>query len=75
MESQEHNASNSIKGSILTLRVGGLMGFELLPIEDGDENRYDVFTITSPGRWTYQKSANEIPSEPAFYDPNDNSFL
>ena len=24
------------------------MGFELLPIEDGDEDRYAIFTITSP---------------------------
>ena len=27
------------------------MGFELLPIEDGDEDRYDIFTITSPAKW------------------------
>jgi len=26
---------------------GGLMGFELLPIEEGDENKYDIFTITT----------------------------
>ena len=29
---------------------GGLMGFELLPIEDGDENKYDVITITNPSK-------------------------
>ena len=34
---------------------GGLIGFEILPIEDGDETRYDVFTITSPLRWTPHK--------------------
>ena len=27
------------------------MGFEILPIEEGDEDRYDVITITSPERW------------------------
>ena len=30
---------------------GGLMGFEILPIEEGDEEKYDIFTITSPERW------------------------
>ena len=30
---------------------GGLMGFEILPIEDGDEGKYDVITITSPEQW------------------------
>ena len=30
---------------------GGLMGFEQLPIEDGDEYKYDVITITGPNPW------------------------
>ena len=34
---------------------GGLMGFQLLPIEPGDEDIYDVFTITSPLKWTPHK--------------------
>ncbi len=51
------------------------MGFELLPIEDGDEDRYDTFTITCPAKWTPSKFADEIPPEPAFYDPLDNNPL
>ena len=31
---------------------GGLMGFEILPLEPGDEERYDIITITSPETWT-----------------------
>ena len=31
---------------------GGLMGFEILPIEEGDETKFDIITITSPLRWT-----------------------
>ena len=27
---------------------GGLMGFDILPIEKGDEDRYDIITITNP---------------------------
>ena len=34
---------------------GGLLGFELLPFEEGDEDRYDVLTITGPLRWTPRK--------------------
>ena len=37
---------------------GGLMGFELLPIEPGDEDRYDVITITNPERWYPNKYQN-----------------
>ena len=29
---------------------GGLMGFEILPWGDGDEDRFEVFTITSDAR-------------------------
>ena len=45
---------------------GGFMGFEILPIEDGDETKYDIITITSPLRWTPHK----LP-EKYFYDPED----
>ena len=31
---------------------GGLMGFEILPYEQGDEDRYDVFEITHSTKWT-----------------------
>ena len=47
------------------------MGFELLPIEDGDEDKYDVITITSPSRWTSYKFVGEVSPEPVFYDPTD----
>ena len=30
---------------------GGLMGFELLPIEDGDEDKDKIIIITSPEKW------------------------
>jgi hypothetical protein len=31
---------------------GGLMGFEILPWKEGDEERYEVFEITSDAKWT-----------------------
>ena len=31
------------------------MGFEILPYEEGDVDKYDVFTITSNEEWTPQK--------------------
>ena len=47
------------------------MGFELLPIEEGDEDKYDIITIISPGKWNPQKFLGEIPQEPAPYEPTD----
>ena len=47
------------------------MGFELLPIEEGDENKYDVITITSPSRCTPQKFVSEVSNNPYYYDPTD----
>ena len=56
---------------------GGLMGFELLPIEDGDEDRYDIITITGPNPWNpnhfrgqHLQSQQHEPTLP-FYDPAD----
>jgi hypothetical protein len=49
---------------------GGLMGFELLPIEDGDEDIYETFTITSPLRWTPHKFVTKT-DDPCYYDPTD----
>ena len=46
------------------------MGFELLPIEPGDEEIYEMFTITSPLRWTPQKFATKN-HDPCYYDPSD----
>ena len=37
---------------------GGLMGFEILPIEKGDEDKYDIITITNPERWNPHKFQN-----------------
>ena len=30
---------------------GALMGFELLPIQENDWKKYDIFTITNPSKW------------------------
>src|SRR5688500_12097739 len=46
------------------------MQFELLPVEDGDEDIYDMFTITSPLRWTPRKYKDES-FDGYFYDPTD----
>ena len=39
---------------------GGFMGFEILSIEDGDEDKYETITITSPERWRPHKFQNAI---------------
>ena len=46
------------------------MGFELLPIEDGDEDIYETFTITSPLRWTPHKFVTKT-DDSCYYDPTD----
>src|SRR5688500_4352832 len=46
------------------------MQFELLPVEDGDEDIYDMFTITSPMRWTPRKYKDKS-FDGYFYDPTD----
>ena len=51
---------------------GGLMGFEILPIEQGDEERYDIINITSPDRWRPHKFIKEEETYP--YDPSDLAF-
>jgi len=38
---------------------GGVMGITLYPIEDGDENRYDIFDITSKVPWKPKSSMTE----------------
>ena len=35
---------------------GGLMGFKILPYEEGDDEKYDVFTLTSKNKWNPHKS-------------------
>jgi hypothetical protein len=44
------------------------MGFEILPWKDGDENRYEVFEITSDAKWTPRRYLEDDP-EP-FGGPN-----
>jgi hypothetical protein len=43
---------------------GGLMGFEVLPWKIGDEERFEIFTITSDEKWTprcFQESVVHTP--------------
>ena len=48
----------------------GLMGFQLLPVEPGDEDIYEVFTITSPLKWTPHKFLLN-KEDKSYYDPTD----
>ena len=47
------------------------MGFELLPVTDGDEDLYDIFTVTCSDKW----NPHEIHINPndydRYYDPSD----
>ena len=47
------------------------MGFEILPIEKGDIDKYNIITITAPERWIPQRFAKPIEHQPTFYDPTD----
>lgn len=49
---------------------GGLKGFELLPTEHGDEDRYNIITTTSPLRWTPREYKDEA-FDGYLYDPTD----
>ena len=46
------------------------MGFEILPVESGDEEIYNIITVTSPERWTPHKflAASNVQFP---YDPSD----
>jgi hypothetical protein len=55
----------------------GLIGFEILPIEPGDEDTYDIITITSPEKWKpsrfvtyYNDDAEMYTYDPSDLDPN-----
>ena len=50
------------------------MGFEILPIDNGGENVYDVFTITSPDKWIPHRFVN-TKEEEHYYDPSDDTQL
>src|SRR5688500_5142586 len=47
------------------------MGFKILPIEEDDEDRYDIITITSPERWTPFNFLTLTESPGYFFDPSD----
>ena len=42
---------------------GGLMGFEILPWNNGDEEKYEVFEITSDARWVPRQYLEDDPGE------------
>ena len=46
------------------------MGFEILPWNDGDEDHFEVFTITSDARWTPRRYL-ENEQDPHRMKPND----
>ena len=46
------------------------MDFEILPVESGDAEIYDIITITSPERWTPHKLLTDS-NDPFPYDPSD----
>src|SRR5438046_390047 len=50
------------------------MGFELFPIEDGDEDKYDIITITRSGKWNPQKILVEGSQNSMPYEPTDEEF-
>ena len=54
------------------------MGFEILPILNGDEDKYDIITITSTDEWTPYRFQGKhtmmhanTNTEPKSYDPSD----
>ena len=47
---------------------GGLMGFEILPFEDEDEEKYEIISITSPTRWTPRHFAQGIEQDSSNQD-------
>jgi len=54
---------------------GGLMGFELLPINKDDKDIYDIIPITSPTRWIPSKYISNKDTSAYFYDPSDLNHL
>jgi hypothetical protein len=47
------------------------MGFQILPLEPGDEDKYDIITITSPARWKPYKFLQHPDTSNHFDDPTD----
>ena len=57
---------------------GGLMGFEILPLEPGDEDIYDIITITNPERWhphKFQFDTYHTSTGPTSSDTKDFKIL
>jgi hypothetical protein len=48
------------------------MGFEILPVEPGDEDKYEVITITSPTRWATHAFVKLNNDDLYTYNPSDN---
>src|SRR5687768_3051094 len=46
------------------------MGIKILPMEPGDEDRYDIITITSPKKWRPHRFQCDEPTNPP-HDPAD----
>ena len=47
------------------------MGFELLPVETNDEDKYDIITITSPERWNPHRFTQHNSDANSYFDPSD----
>ena len=48
------------------------MGFEILAVEPGDEDKYEVITITSPTKWVPHTFVKLISDDLYTYDPSNN---
>lgn len=51
------------------------MGFKLLPIDQDDEDIYDIIPINSPTRWTPSKYLNHKDLNAYPYDPSDHTHV
>ena len=50
---------------------GGLMGFEVLPWEDGDEEHFEIHTITSDAKWTPRRYSKPLGDPSIFHAASD----
>lgn len=48
------------------------MGFEILPVEPGDEDKYEVITITSPTKWAPHAFVKLNNDDLDTYNPSEN---
>jgi len=54
---------------------GGLMGFEVLPWKEGDDQRYEIFTITSDQQWVPRRYMGKDSSSTYFQDQELNNNI